>query len=123
MAMKCNMSLMLTLIQMLLKLRAAEAKDYGKIEDICSEARDKIRKRNKCIKLKNPHQGGTQSKGICMMNWLRSPMMKRELDPTRTELCELENSVKKKTRQEKKGNFVKENRSYTSSSFFNCYWP
>jgi len=38
--------------------RAAEAKDYGKIKDICSEARDKIRRRNKCIKLADKSPAG-----------------------------------------------------------------
>ena len=38
--------------------RAAEAKDYAKIKDICSDVRDKIHKRNKCIKLADKSPGG-----------------------------------------------------------------
>lgn len=38
--------------------RAAEAKDYAKTKDICSDARDKIHKRSKCIKLANTYPGG-----------------------------------------------------------------
>jgi hypothetical protein len=38
--------------------RAAEAKNYAKIKDICSDVRDKIHKRNKCIKLADKSPGG-----------------------------------------------------------------
>ena len=38
--------------------RAAEAKDYAKIKDICSDVRDKIHKCNKCIKLADKSPGG-----------------------------------------------------------------
>jgi hypothetical protein len=37
---------------------AAEAKDYAKIKDICSDVRVKIHKRNKCIKLADKSPGG-----------------------------------------------------------------
>jgi hypothetical protein len=38
--------------------RVAEAKDYAKIKDICSDVRDKIHKCNKCIKLADKSPGG-----------------------------------------------------------------
>ena len=38
--------------------RAAESKDYANIKDICSDVRDKIHKRNKCIKLADKSPGG-----------------------------------------------------------------
>jgi hypothetical protein len=57
--------------------RAAEAKDYAKIKDICSDVRDKIHKRNKCIKLadKSPVDG-TRSRSICRMIWRLIQMMR-----------------------------------------------
>ena len=38
--------------------RAAEAKDYAKIKDICSDVREQIHKRNKCIMLADKSPGG-----------------------------------------------------------------